>query len=73
MITYAPEAELFVPAATKLGLTHPALPLTQGFISRNSIYGETLFQISRWLSLSLNSYIVGLSDFFNHNAVGHPS
>jgi hypothetical protein len=71
--TYAPEAKLFVPAATKLGLTHPALPLAHEFINRSSIYGELLFQISRWLSLAPNSYIVGLSDFFNHNAGGHPS
>jgi hypothetical protein len=73
VITYAPEAGRFVPAATKLGLTHPALPLMQGFVSRNSIYGEVLFQISRWLGLAPNSYIVGLSDFFYHNAGGHPS
>jgi hypothetical protein len=73
VITYAPEANLFVPAATKLGLTHPALPLVQEFVNRSSNYGELLFQISRWLSLAPNSYIVGLSDFFNHNAVGHPS
>jgi hypothetical protein len=72
-ITYAPEAKLFVPAATKLGLTHPALPLAQEFINRSSIYGEFLFKISRWLRLAPNSYIVGLSDFFNHNAGGHPS
>jgi hypothetical protein len=73
VITYAPEAKLFVPAATKLGLTHPALPLAQEFINRSSLYGEFLFQISRWLRLAPNSYIVGLSDFFNHNAGGHPS
>ena len=73
VITYAPEAKLFVPAATKLGLTHPAMPLAQEFINRSSRYGELLFQISRWFSLAPNSYIVGLSDFFNHNAGGHPS
>jgi hypothetical protein len=72
-ITYAPQANMFVPAATRLGLTHPAMPLVQEFINRNSIYGELLFQVSRALSLAPNSYIVGLSDFFNHNAVGHPS
>jgi hypothetical protein len=73
VITYVPEAKMFVPGATKLGLTHPALPLAAEFINRSSIYGELLFQISRWLSLAPNSYIIGLSDFFNHNAGGHPS